>query len=159
MNVTFSLNTRNELKLEYEGRTTRRTVINMTNHTYWNMSGDFKTKIYPLLLQVNADTYLPVVDMIPTGERASVEGTPFDFRAPTQCEQALAICCDRIRPGMLSVYTPDRADALELMQEAVRRRPVEAVDDPKAEQMSYFQMDGEDFRPRAYYGTSAIYRV
>lgn len=91
MNVTFSLNTRNELKLEYEGRTTRRTVINMTNHTYWNMSGDFKTKIYPLLLQVNADTYLPVVDMIPTGERASVEGTPFDFRAPTQCEQALAI--------------------------------------------------------------------
>ena len=74
-------------------------------------------------------------------------------------EQALAICCDRIRPGMLSVYTPDRADALELMQEAVRRRPVEAVDDPKAEQMSYFQMDGEDFRPRAYYGTSAVYRV
>lgn len=74
-------------------------------------------------------------------------------------EQALAICCDRIRPGMLSVYTPDRADALELMQEAVSRRPVEAVDDPKAEQMSYFQMDGADFRPRAYYGTSAVYRV
>ena len=46
-----------------------------------------------------------------------------------------------------------------VMQEAVRRRPVEAVDDPKAEQMSYFQMDGEDFRPRAYYGTSAVYRV
>lgn len=40
---------------------------------------------------MNADAYLPVIDMIPTGERASVEGTPFDFRKPTRCDQALVI--------------------------------------------------------------------
>ena len=91
VSVTFSLNARNELKLSYEGRTPRRTVVNLTKHTYWNLWGNFKTTIYPELLQVNADAYLPVIDMIPTGERASVEGTPFDFRKPTRCDQALVI--------------------------------------------------------------------
>lgn len=64
MSVSFLLNTKNELALQYSGHTTKRTVINMTNHSYWNMSGDFKRKIYPQILKVNAATYLPVVDMV-----------------------------------------------------------------------------------------------
>ena len=64
MSVSFLLNTKNELVLQYTGHTTKRTVINMTNHSYWNMSGDFKRKIYPQILTVHATTYLPVVDMV-----------------------------------------------------------------------------------------------
>lgn len=69
MSVAFTLNAKNELTLQYDGHTTKRTVINMTNHTYWNMSGAFKRNLYPQLLTVNADTYLPVVDMV--GEAAA----------------------------------------------------------------------------------------
>lgn len=64
MRVEFTLNESNELKLEYIGSTTKRTVVNMTNHTYWNMSGDFKRSLYPQLLLINAHHYLPVIDMV-----------------------------------------------------------------------------------------------
>ena len=64
MQVEFSLNMKNELTLEYSGTATKRTVVNMTNHTYWNMSGNLKRNLYKQLLQVNAPVYLPVVDMV-----------------------------------------------------------------------------------------------
>lgn len=64
MIVDFTLNQNNELKLEYTGSTTKRTVVNMTNHTYWNMSGNFKRTLYPQLLLMNAQHYLPVIDMV-----------------------------------------------------------------------------------------------
>lgn len=64
MQVVFSLNMKNELTLEYSGSTTKCTVVNMTNHTYWNMSGNLKRNLYKQLLQVNAPVYLPVVDMV-----------------------------------------------------------------------------------------------
>ena len=64
MTVDFTLNTSNELRLEYAGSTTKRTVVNMTNHTYWNMSGNFKRTLYPQLLRINALHYLPVIDMV-----------------------------------------------------------------------------------------------
>lgn len=64
MKVDFTLNRQNELKLEYEGKTSKTTVVNMTNHTYWNMSGNFKRNLYPQLLKINALSYLPVIDMV-----------------------------------------------------------------------------------------------
>ena len=73
----------------------------MTNHTYWNLSGNWKHKVYDQILQVNAETYLPVDDMvgirlpaysqIPTGEYRPVDNSPFDFRSGAPCRQALAI--------------------------------------------------------------------
>ena len=55
---------KSELTLEYTGNTTKRTVVNMTDHTYWKMSGNLKRNLYKQLLQVNAPVYLPVVDMV-----------------------------------------------------------------------------------------------
>ena len=54
----------NELRVQLTGTTDQTTVINMTNHTYWNLSGNWKHKVYDQILQVNADTYLPVDDMV-----------------------------------------------------------------------------------------------
>ena len=62
--ASFLLTDVNELRVDFKATTTKATVINMTNHTYWNLAGDCKTKIYDQILQVHADTYLPVVDMV-----------------------------------------------------------------------------------------------
>lgn len=101
MKASYLLTDTNELQVHFTGHTTQATVINMTNHTYWNLSGNCKKKIYDQLLEINAETYLPVDDMvgvllkanyqIPTSEKRNVENTPFDFRTPAPCRQALAI--------------------------------------------------------------------
>ena len=62
--ASFLLTDENELCVNLKATTTKKTVINMTNHTYWNLSGNCKAKIYDQILQVNAETYLPVEDMV-----------------------------------------------------------------------------------------------
>jgi aldose 1-epimerase len=76
--VIFTLTNDNTLKLEYKARTSLPTVLNITNHSYFNLSGG--TQILKHQVRINADYYLPVdTNMIPTGERKSVKGTAFDF--------------------------------------------------------------------------------
>lgn len=78
--VTYRLEG-NSLVLEYEATTDAPTVLNLTNHAYWNLSG--QDKIYETVLQLNADRVLENdADVLPTGTILSVEGTPFDFRQP-----------------------------------------------------------------------------
>jgi len=70
------------LSVTYEATTDRTTPVNLTNHTYWNLAGGGTAERH--LLTVNASRYLPVdEDLMPTGELAPVEGTPFDLREPT----------------------------------------------------------------------------
>lgn len=79
--VQYILTETNQLIMEYWARTDKRTPVNLTNHTYWNLSGEHKETIHGHRLQIEADSYLPVDDMsIPTGELRDVEGTSFDFR-------------------------------------------------------------------------------
>ena len=81
--VTYTLNNEGELSIKYEAKTDKRTLINLTNHTYFNLGGYNFEKIYDHVLWLDADTYLPTDEsLIPTGEIRSVEGTPFDFRTP-----------------------------------------------------------------------------
>ncbi|SHF63130.1 aldose 1-epimerase [Fodinibius roseus] len=78
--VIYSLTDDNELKIEYKATTTKATPVNLTNHTYFNLTGDMDSTILDHQVKLNADQYTPVDDeLIPTGEIASVEGTAFDF--------------------------------------------------------------------------------
>src|SRR5579871_616647 len=82
--VTYTLTDANEFKIDYQATTDKATVINLTQHTYFNLSGGKSPDVLNHQLMINADKYTPVDDgLIPTGELAPVEGTPFDFRQPT----------------------------------------------------------------------------
>ncbi len=79
--VTYTLNSDNSLDVLYEATTDKTTVVNLTQHSYFNLSGDFSQTILDHEVEIDADTYIPVDGgLIPTGELAMVEGTPFDFR-------------------------------------------------------------------------------
>jgi aldose 1-epimerase len=76
--VMFSLNNKNELKIEYFAKTDKATPVNLTNHTYFNLRAD--GTILDHRLKLFADRYTPVdAGLIPTGDLPSVKGTPFDF--------------------------------------------------------------------------------
>ncbi len=79
--VIYSLTKNNELVIEYEATTDKATVLNLTNHAFYNLAGEGDRPISEHLLMINADHYTPVdADLIPTGEIASLAGTPLDFR-------------------------------------------------------------------------------
>lgn len=81
--VTYTLSEDNALTLHYHGSSDKKTVLNFTNHTYFNLDGHDSGSIEAHELQLNASCYTPVVEgAIPTGEIASVAGTPMDFTAP-----------------------------------------------------------------------------
>lgn len=79
--VTYDLDDDNALTINYYATTDKKTVINMTNHSYFNLNGDPNTPITDNLLTINADNFTPVDNTyMTTGEIAPVEGTPMDFR-------------------------------------------------------------------------------
>jgi aldose 1-epimerase len=81
--VTYRLGDDNSLAIEYQAVTTAPTPINLTNHAYFNLSGDAQRPILNHILMINADRFTPVdATLIPTGELQAVASTPFDFRRP-----------------------------------------------------------------------------
>ncbi len=83
--VTYALTDSNALRMEYEASTDQPTVVNLTNHAFFNLNGEGTGSIEQHLLQINASDYLPVDStLIPTGTIAPVKGTPFDFTVPVR---------------------------------------------------------------------------
>lgn len=89
--VTYLLNNANELSIDFSAKTDRTTILNLTNHSYFNLSGFKTSNVKDHLLQINAKKYLPVDDTsIPTGEKQNVRGTAFDFSLPKMIGEDLA---------------------------------------------------------------------
>ncbi len=90
MKVTYTLTNDNELQLDYEGVSDQRTLLNVTNHTYFNLSGDLKRDILDHELTLKSTQFLELdAELIPTGEMLSVTHTPFDFTAGRQIKDGV----------------------------------------------------------------------
>jgi len=81
--IVYTLDDANRLRIDYRAESDRPTILNLTNHSYWNLRGEGEGSADNHLLRLNASRYTPVDERLaPTGELAPVEGTPLDFTTP-----------------------------------------------------------------------------
>jgi aldose 1-epimerase len=108
VSVKFSLSDDDGLTIEYNAETDKPTPINLTNHSYFNLTGDVSNTILDDRLMINADHYTPVdSSLIPTGEIKPVAGTPFDFTKP----QKIGAKIDQVKGGYDHNFVLNRTDS------------------------------------------------
>ena len=119
--VTFRLNDSNELSLHYVATTDRPTVVNLTNHSYFNLNGEGSGPIENEILQVNADTFTPTdAKSVPLGTVAPVAGTALDFRTPHRIGE-------RLRDTDPQMMYPHGYDQNWIVNSRLSRTPVPAA--------------------------------
>jgi len=102
-NVTYILDDTNTLRIDYNTTTDTETICNLTNHSYFNLSGHDSANIYDHVLEIVSDKITVVDDeFIPTGEFLDVTGTPFDFRTPRAIGEDIELCINSTSETMLS---------------------------------------------------------
>lgn len=98
--MVYTLTDDNTLDIQYTATTDAPTVINMTNHSYWNLNGDGNTTTLNHLLTIDADRYMPIDEtFLPLGRLDKVEGTPFDFRTAKAIGRDITIDNEQLRNG------------------------------------------------------------
>lgn len=99
--VTYTLTNENSLTVDYEATTDKTTVVNLTQHSYFNLSGDFSKTVLDQVIWINADKYIPVNSaLIPTGEIRDVTDTPFDFRKQKPIGKDIENENDQLKKGL-----------------------------------------------------------
>ena len=108
VDVHYTLTDEDELKIEYNATTDKKTVINLTNHSYFNLTGDVTNNILDHVLQINADHFTSVdTTLIPTGDITPVKGTPYDFTQPTK----IGLRIDSVKGGYDHNFVLNKTDA------------------------------------------------
>lgn len=96
--VTYTLTEQNEIKIDYHAKSDKDTIVNLTNHSFFNLAGHESGDVLDHLLMINADKFTPVdKEGIPTGEVESVDGTPMDFRSLTSIGSKLNTDYEQIK--------------------------------------------------------------
>ena len=99
--VIYQLTEGNELKVEYFATVDRKTVLNLTNHSYFDLAGQGRGNVLDHVVTIHADRFTPVDEkLIPTGELRSVEGTPFDFRRPVRVGERIDQKEEQLKLGL-----------------------------------------------------------
>ncbi|CAN5406711.1 galactose mutarotase [soil metagenome] len=131
VDVKYSLSDDDELKIEYNATTDKPTVINLTNHSYFNLTGNSDSTILDHNMMINADNYTPVdATLIPTGEIKSVKGTTFDFTSPEKIGSRI----DSVPGGYDHNFVLNRKDSSMMLAASV-------TDDKSGRKLEVFSVE------------------